>query len=320
LPYDIKPFKDEVLCDISLFEVFDVLLGQPYLWKHHIVYESRPHSVIITLGRKLYKIPEVAPPTIISLISSKECSKVISQTGKFIFFVIHVTTSMVYTQPLSLQQNPVDKIMEECIDIFTSPIGVPTYYQVKHPIDLTPNTPIPNGLVYQHLLMENDEIGHQIQEILQKGHIRPNSSPCGSLILLVQKKDGTWRLCIDYKALKKITVRKHYPIPRIDDLLDQINGAKLFRKIDLKSSYHHIPIEPIDVSKTTFKYKEGLYEWLVIPFGLTNAPTNFMRLMDDILRPLTNSFVVVYLDDILIFIRMWEENMRHIQQVLSALW
>jgi hypothetical protein len=130
LPYDIKPFKDEVLCDISPLEVCDVLLGQPYLWKRHVVYESRPHSVIITLGRQLYRIPEVAPPTTISLISAKQCRKVISQTEKFVFFMIHsqseqkvTTTSMASAQGLSMQQKQVDKIMEEYKDIFSSPTG-----------------------------------------------------------------------------------------------------------------------------------------------------------------------------------------------------
>jgi hypothetical protein len=107
--------------------------------------------------------------------------------------------------------------------------------------------------------MENEEIRHQIQELLQKWNIRPNSSPYESSIVLVQKKDGTWNLCIDYRALNKITVRNQYPIPRIDDLLDQLKGEKFFSKIDLKSG------------------------WLVMPFGLTNAPTTFMRLMDDVL-------------------------------------
>ena len=111
LPYNIKPFKDEVLCDISPIEVCDVILGQPYLWKQHVVYESRPRSVIITLDRKLYRIPYVSPPTAISLIFAKKCRKVISQTDKFVFFMIHfqseqkvVATSMASTQGLSMQQ------------------------------------------------------------------------------------------------------------------------------------------------------------------------------------------------------------------------
>ena len=114
-----------------------------------------------------------------------------------------------------------------------------------------------------------------------------------------------WSLCIDYKSLNKITFRNWYPIPRIDDLLERLKGGNFFSKIDLKSCYHQVPIEPTDVCKTSFKSKEGLFEWLVIPFGLTNAPTTFMRLMDDVLRHFTNSFVVVYLDDILIFNRTW---------------
>ena len=318
LPYNIKPFTDEVLCDIAPLEVCDVLLGQPYLWKRHAVYESRPRAVIITLGNKLFRIPEVAPPAAISLITAKQCSKIISKTRKFVFLMIRPqgkkkTVAAASKRGPSARQLQMDKIVEEYEDIFTSPAGVPLHCQVKHSIDLTPGAPLPNGPIYRRSVLENNEIKRQIQELLQKGHIRPSSSPCGSPIVLVQKKDGTWRLCIDYRALNKITVRNRYPIPRIDDLLDQLKGAKYFSKIDLKSGYHQVPIEPSDVWKTAFKSKEGLFEWLVMPFGLTNAPATFMRLMDDILRPFTNSFVVVYLDDILIFSQSWEEHLHHIR-------
>jgi hypothetical protein len=226
---------------------------------------------------------------------------------------------MTSRQGPTIQKQQMDKVVEEYEDIFTSPAGVPLHYQVKHPIDLTPGAPLPNGPIYRCSVLENDEIKRQIQEILQKGHIRPSSSPYGSPIVLVQKKDGTWRLCIDYRSLNKITVRNRYPIPQIDDLLDQLKGGKYFSKIDLKSGYHQVPIEPSDVWKTAFKSKEGLFEWLVMPFGLTNAPATFMRLMEDILRPFTNSFVVVYLDDILIFSQTWEEHLHHIRQVLQTL-
>jgi hypothetical protein len=155
--------------------------------------------------------------------------------------------------------------------------------------------------------------------MLENGHIIPISSPCGCPIVLVQKKDRTSRLYIDYKTLNKITVRNWYPIHRIDDLIDQLKREKSFNNINLPFGYRQVPIEPIDVWKTTFKYKEGFFKWLVMPFGLKNAPATFMRLMDYILRLFMNSFAVVYLDDTLIFGRMWEEYMRHIKQVLRTL-
>eukprot|EP00253_Pinus_taeda_P025497 PITA_25497 len=127
-------------------------------------------------------------------------------------------------------------------------------------------------------------------------------------------------LCIDYRALNKITVHNRYLIPQINDLLDQLKGEKYFRKIDLKLGYHQVPIEPSNVWKNAFKAKEGLFEWLVMPFRFMNFPTTFMRLMDDILWPFTNSFVVVYLDYILIFSQSWEEHLHHIRQVLQTLW
>jgi hypothetical protein len=198
LLYDIKPFKDEVLFDVAPLEVCHVLLGQPYLWKHHVVYDSRPCSVI-TLNRKLYTIPKAVPPSVISLIFSKQCRKVISQMGKFVFFIIHsqneqniTTKSRFSTVDLSTQQKQVDKSMEEYSDIFSSPISVPLHCQVKNPINLNPNAPLPNGPIYRRSLLENEEIKRQMQELLHKGNIHPRSSLFRIPIMLVQKKDGTW--------------------------------------------------------------------------------------------------------------------------------
>ena len=156
--------------------------------------------------------------------------------------------------------------------------------------------------------MENDEIKKEIHDPLHKGHIWMSSFPCGSPIVLLQKKDGTWRLCIDYRVLKEINVYNRYPIPQIDDLQDQLKGIKCFRNIELNFRYDQVPIKPSDVWNTAFEAKEFLFEWLGMPFGLMNYPATFIRLMDDILQPFTNSFVVVYLDDIMIFSHTWEEH------------
>ena len=156
----------------------------------------------------------------------------------------------------------------------------------------------------------------QLQQLLDQVLIRPSTSPCGSPI---PKKDGTWQFCIDYRALNKITVKNHYPIPRIDDLLDQLKGEKLFNKIDLKFGYHQVLIEPIDVWKITFKSKEDLYKWLVMPFGLTNAPATFMRVMNDVLRTFLDEFFIVYLDNILIFKKSREGHVIHVNKVIDVL-
>ena len=137
--------------------------------------------------------------------------------------------------------------------------------------------------------------------MINKGHIYPNSSTCGSPVILVPKKDKTWRMCINYRVLIKISVKNRYPLPRIDELINCLKGAKFFTKLDLKSGYHQISIESTDVWKTNFKTKEGLFEWLVMPFGLTNAPATFMRYMDELLLPFIRKCVIFYLDDILIF-------------------
>jgi hypothetical protein len=190
---------------------------------------------------------------------------------------------------------------------------------VEHEIHFFPNSPLPNIGLYRQSILEANEVKKQLQQLLEQGVILPSNSPCGSPIIIVPKKDGTWRMCINYRALNKIVLKNRYPLPRIDDLLHQLQHEKYFTKMDLKSEYHQLRIKEEDTWNTAFKTRQGLYEWLVMLFGLCNAPTTFMRLMNDVLRPYLDSFVIVYLDDILVYSATWEENMSHLMQVLETL-
>jgi hypothetical protein len=160
--------------------------------------------------------------------------------------------------------------------------------------------------------MEVNEIKKQLQQLLEQGVIRPSTSPCGSPIIIVPKKDGTWRMCIDYRALNKITLKNQYPLPRIDDLLDQLHHDKYFTKLDLKSGYHQVQVKEEDTWKIIFNTKKGLYEWLVISFGLCNAPATFMILTNGVLHPYLDSIVIVYLDYMLVYSATWEGHMSHL--------
>jgi hypothetical protein len=166
---------------------------------------------------------------------------------------------------------------------------------------------------------ELKELKDQLQELLDKGFIRPSSSPWGAPVLFVKKKDGTLRMCIDYRELNKVTIKNKYPLPRIDDLLDQLQGASVFSKIDLQSGYHQVRVKEGDIPKTAFRTRYGHYEFLVMSFGLTNAPAVFMNTMNRVFHDYLDQFIVVFIDDILIYSKNQEDHGVHLRKALERL-
>ncbi|KAG1035859.1 hypothetical protein G6F43_013161 [Rhizopus delemar] len=212
-----------------------------------------------------------------------------------------------------------DSLVKQYTDVFRDELpGLPPDRGINHVINTGDASPV-NRQPFKMSPAELDEQRRQLKELLSLGLIRPSSSPWGAPVLFVRKKDGAMRMCIDYRALNKLTVRNKHPLPRIDECLDRLKGAQYFTSLDLKSGYHQVRIAPEDVPKTAFNTRYGQFEFLVLPFGLTNAPPTFQSLMNRVLGDYLDRFALVYLDDILIFSKTKEEHQRHVKHVLDLL-
>ncbi|GJR39360.1 putative nucleotidyltransferase, ribonuclease H [Tanacetum coccineum] len=301
------------LLPIHMFD-FDVILGMDWLASHRAIIDCYARTVIFGNVRQPKFIYHGSSPLkSVKLISAMKARTLISHGCQgFLASVMDTSLESPNIENLS--------VVCEFADVFPDELpGLPPAREIEFGIELIPGAEPISKALYRMAPVELKELKEQLQEMLENGFIRPSASPWGAPVLFVKKKDGSMRLCIDYRELNRITIRNRYPLPRIDDLFDQLQGAKYFSKIDLRSGYHQLRVREQDISKTAFRTRYGHYEFLVMPFGLTNAPAVFMDLMNRIFHEYLDKFVIVFIDDILVYSKSEEEHERHLRIVLEIL-
>nr|GEZ22437.1 putative reverse transcriptase domain-containing protein [Tanacetum cinerariifolium] len=288
---------DDKIRSVNLFSLdmydFEIILGMDWLINHRTTIVCHTKSVIFSdLDKPEFMYQDSQLGLLASLMDT-------SSDGP------------------SLKTHP---IVQDFSNVFPEELpGIPSERKVKFGIKLIPGTQPISKAPYRMDPIELKELKEQLQELLDLGFIRPSVSPWGAPVLFVKKKDGSIRICIDYRDLNRVTIRNRYLLPRIDDLFDQLQGAKFFSKIDLKFGYHQLRVKEHGIPKTALCTRYGHYEFLVMPFGLTNAPAVFMDLMNHIFHEYLDKFVIVFIDDILVYSKMKEEHEEHLRIVLRTL-
>ena len=293
---------------------FDIVLGMDWLSKHSATLDCYKKEVRLVRPEEPGVIFQgIRREIAFSLINAMTASKMLRKGCQgYLAFVVDMRQ-----EGTRLEDIPIVKGFP---DVFSDDIsGLPPDIEVEFTIDLIPGTEPIYIPPYRMAPAELRELKAQLEELLSKGFIQPSISPWGAPVLFVKKKDGSLRLCIDYRELNKVTIRNQYPLPRIDELFDQLQGSRVYSKIDLRSGYHQLRVQESGVPKTAFRTRYGHYEFLVMPFGLTNAPAAFMDLMNRVFQPYLDRFVIVFIDDIRVYLGSSEENSEHLRIVLQTL-
>ncbi|GBG60688.1 hypothetical protein CBR_g12424 [Chara braunii] len=315
-------------CELVTFDIldmnFDIILGMSWLASadHMVNFYHRTLTVRDVFGTEvpctiLFPHPSIRCQVMTSKSFRATCAyEQPDEIGLRFLWTVAVADS----SPTDLSSDPcVVWLLDEFAEIFESPTGVVPDRPISHEIILEAGVVLPKGCIYRMSEEEFTVLRAQLDDLLDKGWMLPSSSPYGALVLFVRKKNKDLRLCIYYLKLNAQTVKNAGSLPRIDDLLERLGGAKYFSKLDLTSGYHQISIRPNDRYKTAFKTRYGHFEWVIMPFGLTNAPTTFQSAMTNEFRAMLNRFVLVYLDNILVYSRILEDHLEHLRRVLEML-
>ncbi|GJR22013.1 putative reverse transcriptase domain-containing protein [Tanacetum coccineum] len=300
---------------------FDVIIGMDWLSKYHAVIVCDEKLVRVPFGNEILTFhgdgSNNGHESRLNIISCTKTQKYLLKGCPI--FLAHVTTKKAEDKSKEKRLEDVP-IVQDFPEVFPEDLpGIPPTRQVEFQIDLIPGAAPVARAPYRLAPSEMKELSDQLKELSDKGFIRPSSSPWGAPVLFVKKKDGSFRMCIDYRELNKLTVKNRYPLPRIDDLFDQLQGSSVYSKIDLRSGYHQLRVREEDIPKTAFRTRYGHYEFQVMPFGLTNAPAVFMDLMNRVCKPYLDKFVIVFIDDILIYSRNKQEHEEHLKLILELL-
>ena len=324
VPVSASGYNDKL--DFVVLETnYDLILGMPWLVAHNpdISWPDRKlrfhqnHRTVVWNGvRSDASVSGV-------LLSNTQFRRAIRHCEKAFLCLVQPSPSSPRTQEYPGKKNPpwLVELLSKYTDVFPDklPLELPPERSVDHAIETIPGSEPPSRPPYRLPPAQLEVMRRNIDELLKAGLIRPSVSPYGAPVLFVKKKDGSLRMCIDYRALNNITVKNAAPLPRIDDILDQLKGSKYFSIIDLRSAYHQIRLRTEDIPKSAFRTRYGHFEFRVLTFGFTNAPATFQTLMNDIFRDIMDKYVTVYLDDILIYSATEEEHKKHLESVLSRL-